>query len=313
MIPAFKRSMVTIFEGPDGAGKTTTAVEYARMTGAAYFHHGPYKDVSNSLCRMVFDTMLPALLGHQDVVIDRCWLSDPIYGRVFRGGENRVTCAQRRIMDRIALSCGAVLVNCRPPWSYVEESFLSRPEEELLDNTDQLREVYNAYEDLQTDLSEVVFDWTSRRREPRKSVLLDLLKDVTHLSRPHLTSHLTNGSNAGKVLLVGSSFDDYSDSDSFFQLPFSSLRKDGWNLWLANQLEDASISEQFLTWADAGNIHVPSRGFSIPVIALGDEAHCQLKTLGVDSTLVPSPSYWRKFNSGKQYPLIAAIRKVIYE
>ena len=32
---------LTIFEGPDGAGKTTLAKAYAELTGARYVHFGP--------------------------------------------------------------------------------------------------------------------------------------------------------------------------------------------------------------------------------------------------------------------------------
>src|SRR3546814_15272272 len=47
-----KACAITIFEGPDGAGKSTLAQEYAQLTNARYVHHGPYKQVGDGPGRM---------------------------------------------------------------------------------------------------------------------------------------------------------------------------------------------------------------------------------------------------------------------
>src|SRR5690606_4535727 len=152
---------VTIFEGPDGGGKSTAAREYAALTNALYIHHGPYKQVGDGLSRMVLESMLPALLGYQDVVLDRCWLSEPIYADAFRGGKDRLGLERSRVLDRAALRCGAVIVKCLPQWAVVKANFLSRLGEEYLDTADQLLRVYGDYQhDLNTALCDVEFDYT---------------------------------------------------------------------------------------------------------------------------------------------------------
>ena len=85
MMPSTSAKL-TIFEGPDGGGKTTAAEKYAKETGAQYVHFGPLPHVKDSLARVYVEAMMPAILGLQDVVFDRSWLSEIPYGTAFRGG-----------------------------------------------------------------------------------------------------------------------------------------------------------------------------------------------------------------------------------
>jgi polyphosphate kinase 2 (PPK2 family) len=112
--------VLTIFEGPDGSGKTTAAREYAEQTGARYVHFPALPRVKHGLGRMYVEAMLPALLGYHDVVFDRCWLSETPYGEAFREGQDRLTQADRRMLERLALRCGAVVVKCLPEWDPAE-------------------------------------------------------------------------------------------------------------------------------------------------------------------------------------------------
>src|SRR5882757_4772670 len=101
---------LTIFEGPDGSGKTTAAKAFAAEMGARYVHLPQFKRVTTGLPRMYLEAMLPALLGYQDVVMDRCWLSEVPYGRVFRDGADRVGEISRHMLERVALRAGALVV-----------------------------------------------------------------------------------------------------------------------------------------------------------------------------------------------------------
>lgn len=135
---------LTIFEGCDNSGKTTAAKEYAAATNARYVHFGPMNSVTN-LARFYIEAMMPALLGYQDVVFDRSWLSEEPYGRVFRGGKNRIGVEVQKQLERIAARCGAVVIYCEPPLATVIESFNSRRSAEMLDNQDQLVAIYSSY------------------------------------------------------------------------------------------------------------------------------------------------------------------------
>ena len=118
--------MIIILEGPDGGGKTTLAETLrAQLQSNGMTHvikHGPYKGVqSEDLCKIFFRSMSQALTYDDHVIMDRSWLSEPIYGNVYRKGENRVDMPRRRMLERVALSRGAVVVlrgaaGNAPPW-----------------------------------------------------------------------------------------------------------------------------------------------------------------------------------------------------
>lgn len=75
--------MLTIFEGCDGVGKTTAAKVYAEYTGAVYVHCGIEQSFFKDPVGYYRGKMAQA---GKDIVMDRCWLSDQVYGPIVRGG-----------------------------------------------------------------------------------------------------------------------------------------------------------------------------------------------------------------------------------
>lgn len=317
MTPNVKRGTVTIFEGPDGSGKSTAAQEYARLNAARYIHHGPYKEVGDGLARMFLESMLPALLGYQDVVLDRCWLSEPIYGRAFRKGQDRVGLARSRVLERAALSCGAVIVNCRPSWETCRDTFLSRRDTEYLENEAQLRAVYDEYDTFKSDLSEVEFDYTAKRDEPQSLVLHQLHRDLQRLRSPtHETATPTSGAYKPRVIIVGDEFGERKNNDALLQLPFGSFSGAGCSLWLAEQLELGGISERWLGWINSVDVpeSIKNNERGSPVIALGEDAAKRLTKRGLKVFhTVPHPQYWKRFRNNQPYPLLAAVHAALKE
>ena len=136
---------ITIFEGPDGGGKSTAAAAFAAETDAALIHHGPYPREGAGLWKVYARSMEPAIKGERDVVLDRSWISEPIYGDAFRGGACRIDLEQLDTLETLKSCARSVVVICIPPWETCLANYLSRKEEELLDNEDQLRAVYRMY------------------------------------------------------------------------------------------------------------------------------------------------------------------------
>ena len=137
--------LLTIFEGADCTGKTTLAKAYAAATGAVYHHHGPYPGLDGSaLAKAYAISMLPALTGASDVVLDRCWLSEVPYGRAFRDGANRIG-RRAALLERLAARCAALVVVMRPPWKVVRNGWEARKGAEYLDSVEQLRKVHAHY------------------------------------------------------------------------------------------------------------------------------------------------------------------------
>lgn len=296
---------LTIFEGPDGGGKSTAAKVYAETTGAKYVHFPALPRVSRNLGRMYVEAMLPALLGYQDVVFDRCWLSEMPYGVAFREGRDRLTDASRRMLERLAMRCGAVVVKCQPAWETVKANYLSRKHMEMLDNEHQLKTVYDLYAEQPTSLPVLAHDYT-------KGDLFQISKMVSDLEPMRFIRHPLDMASAGNweghIVLIGEAFAERKDCDSLYQWPFASFSGEGCSQWLAEKLDLAEVSEDQILWLnsdqDLSVLHDlnPER-----VITLGTEAYQQLYRLKIKAASVQHPQSWKRFKHGQRYPLLDLI------
>lgn len=290
---------LTIFEGPDGSGKSAAAQKYAELTGARYVHFSALPRVGKSLGRIYVEAMLPALLGYQDVVFDRSWLSELPYGVAFREGKDRLTPASRRMLERLAMRCGAVVVRCDPGWEAVKANYLSRKHIEMLDNEHQLKTVYDLYAEQTTDLPELVYNYADH---PTAPCLL--------IEKRRMTQHPLNVASAGnwgaKIVLVGESFAERKDQDAFYQWPFASFSGEGCSQWLTDQLGE--VAESDLLWLNADqDLSVLYDLQPEKVIALGNQAYDQLYRLKITAATVPHPQSWKRFNTRQRYPLLDLI------
>lgn len=295
---------LTIFEGCDGSGKSTAARLYAQDTGAKYVHFHNLPRVVHGLGRLYVEAMLPAVLGYQDVVFDRSWLSELPYGQVFREGQDRLTFADRRMLERLALRCGAIVVRCQPPWEEVLNTYRGRKAKEMLKNEAQLRDVYDIYAGQITELPAVTYDFTI---DDYSALIRDI--DVLRTS-----SHPLDIQSAGNwdadIILVGESFAERKDQDPWYQWPFASFSGDGCSQWITNQLEHVR-EESELLWVNADqdlelllNEELEGR----QVIALGAKAAAELQRLKIRACVVPHPQHHKRFGGKKPYALCQLIQ-----
>lgn len=298
-------SKLTIFEGPDGAGKTMAAKEFARITGARYVHFPSLPLVGKGLARMYVEAMAPALLGYQDVVFDRCWLSELPYGMAFRGGKLRLKWPQARMLSRLAMRCGAVVIRCQPSWETVKQNYLSRKSIEMLENEDQLNIVYNIYETMETRLPTIYYNYTERIS---KDIFNVDIVDSFRAPRHPLSSQ-SAGDWRAETILVGEAFGERKDYDPWYQWPFASFSNSGCSQWLTEKLEICDIDESQLLWfnADQDLSYVAKCGPYRTVIALGSEAYNKLKAQNIQSQLVHHPQYWMRFRESDGYELMEVI------
>ncbi len=288
---------LTIFEGPDGAGKSTAALLYAAKTNAKYVHFDSLPRVSKNLGRMYVEAMLPALLGYQDVVFDRSWLSEMPYGVAFRAGRDRLTNASRRMLERVALRCGAVLVKCEPAWEIVKANYLSRRKIELLQNEDQLQLVYNLYHDQVSDLSTVMFNYT---HEALDTTAIEKLRP-----RLHPLELASAGNWEARHVLVGTAFAERKDHDPWYQFPFGSFSAEGCSQWFTEQLQLANVSERDLLWINADqDLSCLHELKAARVFALGTDAAAKLHEQNITAVLVPHPQAQKRFRSDHRYELL---------
>lgn len=289
---------ITIFEGADGSGKTRAAQRLAEATGAKYVHFGPLLSVKKGLARLYIEAALPALLGYQSVVFDRSWLSEVPYGRVFRNGADRLGPEVCRMLERIFMRCRTTVVYCDPGEESALATFRSRRGEEYLEKEEQLIQVRQLYSEMQTSLPLTLYDYTTEAL------------DAMCLTRT--TAHPIKSETAGNLLadtlIVGESYAERTDYDSWYQKPFCSFSGAGCSRWLTRQLIDAGISESQLLWCNADQLVEHSWLKTVQrVVALGVAASSATREIfGTTSAQLfelEHPQSHKRFNFHKPYPL----------
>lgn len=235
-----------ILEGPDGSGKSTLARRYAQELGFRVLHAGPFPGVDMELPRFYQDMMLPALQGYENVVMDRSWISEEVYGNAYRNGSNRVGRVYRRMLERVAYRCETTVVFCLPPKAVAFDNWQKRKGKEYLKTVDAFNKVFNDYQQRShdgslTSLPTAYYDFTKNGDDfPSKTFCL-----------PHRTALSSAGNIEAPFVLVGDGFGNPKGTDSYFQYPFVSFSNQGVSSWFTRQLDDAGISERSLLWLNS--------------------------------------------------------------
>jgi hypothetical protein len=273
---------ITIFEGPDCSGKTTAAKAYAEMTGALYVHAGAMPRVTGeNLFRAHMESMMPALLGIKAVVLDRFHKSEAVYGELTRG-TNRLTYMHCALLDRAALRCGAVQVNCMTSWDLTKSIFNVRRTEEMLDNDSQLRLIWNAYGNYGNfthNIPELEYDFTT---EPSG---VDHSKILALRTPRHAVGARTAGNLRATNVVVFSS--SYKPVDSF--LHNLNVLQNNSLVMAATALRNSAsgVCPEYSTlWVDAAELTTResfTMGSDARVFHFGDEAYKVLHSLKIES------------------------------
>lgn len=138
-----QRRGIILLEGPDCSGKTTLARHLVEHHGARYIHCRRDRNIwrlQTAALRLAAEWAQTQL-----VVLDRHWISECIYGRVFRGGSAFPHSA--RSMHRMLERFGTLTVLCLPPVEWVVERHAERHARGGEDFP-SVREVATRYHDL---------------------------------------------------------------------------------------------------------------------------------------------------------------------
>lgn len=289
---------ITIFEGADGSGKTRAAQCLAVATGAKYVHFGPLLNVKKGLAKIYVEAALPALLGYQSVVFDRSWLSEVPYGRVFRGGADRLGPEACRMLERIFMRCRTAVVYCDPGEEAALDSFRRRKGEEYLDREEQLLKVRDLYDEMQTDLPLTRYDYTTKALDP----------DNLRRTIAHPVDSETAGNSQATTLIVGESYAELTDHDSWYQKPFCSFSGAGCSRWLTRQLIETGIDESSLLWCNADQLSVSPHVMNVNrVVALGAVASSAVREVFGPTKAqlfeLEHPQSHKRFKYHDPYPL----------
>ena len=307
--------MLTIVEGPDGAGKTTLIETWQTKS----VHHGAYIG-EKSVAHHYMTSLRWAHSGFTKI-FDRSWLAEPIYGNAFRDGQDRLGIGRARMLERCALSLNAIVIKCLPPFEVCRDNWAKRKNIEYLTNEDALYKVWMSYKVLgtndayKTSLPIIPYDYTQETPIKLSGVNVDDLRTPKN-----------EGPDVGRwapgevSLLVGDQVNakDQRRGRIQWRPPFVSYNEGGSSIWLANGLDAVGISESELYWVNSTN---DATGFPIKadfvnklrpkkIVALGKAAERWCIENSLVFTSVPHPQFWKRYHPNERYELFDVLSKV---
>lgn len=101
--------MIIIIEGADGSGKTTLAEQISKQTGYPVVHRSSPKSEEEKAVMM--QMYLQAIKEGRNVIFDRCWYSEMVYGVVMRD-ESVISYPQMYELERSLAKRGALIIYC---------------------------------------------------------------------------------------------------------------------------------------------------------------------------------------------------------
>jgi hypothetical protein len=306
---------VIILEGPDGAGKSTLAkVLQAQAINRGYHvilvHNGPYQGVKNGLARLYAEAIMSGVVGNSIVIMDRSWISEAIYGPIFRQAD-RVGRSRARILERLMLRVPNLVVGCLPPWDDVLQNYLRRKHMEYLPDESLLRLVYDTFEQMEFDMT---FNYRAELPVKMSIRILNSLNDLEVYK--HGQSWPSAGKLGARFALVGAEFAAIHEGDCLYQWPFGALAGTGCSRWITERLDEAGVPERDLFWINQdaeGPVLTHTLGLvresGGDVIALGTKAAERLQDLSIPCERIPHPQGWKRIHYFDPYPLVSYLKE----
>src|SRR4051812_32135439 len=140
-------SGIILIDGPDGAGKTTLAEEFAKKYDTVYLHQR-YRWRNKMFAYHTSALRKAVRLASRGklAIVDRQWPFELIYGQVYRGGSTIPH--EGRFMDRVFLKHAALHILCIGKPEIIEKRHAQLSQVRHEDYITGMREVAQAYVDL---------------------------------------------------------------------------------------------------------------------------------------------------------------------
>jgi hypothetical protein len=228
---------VIILEGPDGGGKTTLANQLVER-GFIYKHEGPPPekvDLLDYYLQKLYDSMV----SPNDVVHDRLYLGETIYGPLTRG-KDRIGEEGKKLFNRILSSKQVKQYICLPDFDVAGKNYRVKIKEkdDYLKNCDIWEKVYNLY--LKEAMRSNLDGFYDYKTDFASGVINSLNLPLTYLPKGAI------GSLKAQYLFIGD-----KPNHPYIDIPFFSYKNSSGYFNAA--LELAGIGENDLCLYNANN------------------------------------------------------------
>lgn len=283
--------MLIVLEGVDKAGKSTLASKLQEKSGWPIVHFGrPGPDPALEY--------ISFLKQNQDVICDRFFIGELVYGPLLRGKQS-MSPLQITTIQRVCRTIGIVVVHVNPPYEIIEAR-MRRLGDKMVTNS-QNRKAYTMFQAVMSQIKMPCFQWNG------SGDIDEIVNDIGKLTswRPEhkIARDVCTGIGTvvdKKIVFVG---DTLSKNNTWFNLPF-----DGGPAakYFLKSLVLSGVDEKLVYVVNADTIKIKEVVFlkhtgETQFVALGNNAYKKLKELGVTCSRVDHPQYWNRFhNSGYQ-------------
>lgn len=138
--------MIYLIDGPDGAGKTTFANTLLRQLGKAQYVHRTHVTDDMPTIALINDYIDMIGASTKDLVVDRCWVAEWVYGNIMRSEAKLDLCDIFEI-ERAAFKRGAVYVYVTAPTAELWRRCQNRGEDFVRDQA-VLGEIVQRYDEF---------------------------------------------------------------------------------------------------------------------------------------------------------------------
>lgn len=136
--------MVIIIEGADGSGKSSLARTLHRQTNWLLIHRSQPKDKQDK--QRMMDEYLDLIWKGEDVIFDRSWYSEMVYGPIMRD-ESVISYEQMHTLEIALTLHGALIIYCEDDLDILWERCQERGED-YVTSKETLKQVCDGYERL---------------------------------------------------------------------------------------------------------------------------------------------------------------------
>lgn len=313
---------IIIIEGADAAGKTTLAKYLVEKHGARYIHLGIHKDIWTwqlAALRLAVKWSKKEL-----VVVDRHWISEQIYGTVFRGGP----AFDARCFDRVWMRYAALTILCVPKDGKKHEAHFQSMRKARPEKFKSMKEVAryyrqlaygnpkfkNAYGDRATYVDQLIrssrirnrrdfllYDWNAWFGGPdgfMEHIALPTLKHLQFSVGDSEDHNLIGNFHEARYLFVGEALSPKAGTPWPFVWKSTDLSAAS---WLNNTLRELDFDETRGLWTNALPddrwlrfilLHMPF----LKVVAFGRKALERVEDWPGDVRYLNHPQWYRRFH-----------------